>query len=159
MVSMTGRLQAVAMAIALLVGSVAAASVAAQDATPASGTGEQSQFFVQADYDEQLAQREIAPEGPADQPWIQAIAPEYVDTAQYTKPAPWKVCFSNAGVNNPWRVVGWTTMQEEVKLHPEITDFVAIDAEGRDEKQITDIADLLTQGCSVLIVSPTRPPR
>jgi ribose transport system substrate-binding protein len=142
------------MAIALLVGSVAAAGVAAQDATPGAGTGEQSQFFVQADYEEQIAQRGVEPEGPADQPWIQAINPEYVDTAQYTKAAPWKVCFSNAGVNNPWRVVGWTTMQAEVELHPEIGEFVAIDAEGRDEKQITDIADLLTQGCSVLIVSP-----
>ncbi len=24
-----------------------------------------------------------------------------VDTAQYKKEAPWTVCFSNAGVNNP----------------------------------------------------------
>ncbi len=52
MVKVTGRLQAAAMAIALLVGSVAAAGVAAQDATPGAGTGEQSPFFVQADYEE-----------------------------------------------------------------------------------------------------------
>ena len=30
----------------------------------------------------------------------------------------YKVCFSNAGVNNPWRVVGWTTMQAEVEMQP-----------------------------------------
>jgi ribose transport system substrate-binding protein len=122
----------------------------AQDATPTSD----SPFFVQEDFERQLAQRTITPEGPADQPWIQAIEPEYVDTTEYATDAPWKLCFSNASVNNPWRVTGFTTMQEEVKLHPEIGEFVVVDAEADDNKQISDISDLLGQGCSALIVSP-----
>ena len=61
---------------------------------------------------------------------MQALEPEYVDTSEYATEPPYKVCFSNAGVNNPWRVVGWTTMQAEVELHPEIAEFVHVDAEG-----------------------------
>ncbi len=57
-------------------------------------------------------------------------------------------------MNNPWRVVGYTTMQAEVELHPEIGEFTHVDAEGSDEKQISDIQDLLGQDCSILIVSP-----
>ena len=151
-----GRFRALAATFALFVGAVVGglpASMLAQDATPP-GTGEQSEFFVQADFERQLAQRDVEPVGPADQPWIQAIEPEYVDTAQYAKEGPYHICFSNAGVNNPWRVVGWTTMQAEVELHPEIAEFTHVDAGGDDTTQIADIQDLLGQDCSALIVSP-----
>jgi ribose transport system substrate-binding protein len=78
-----------------------------------------------------------------------------VDTGQYAKPGPWTVCFSNAGVNNPWRVVGYTTMQAQVDLQPNIGRFIHIDAEGDDNKQISDINGLLASGdCDLLIVSP-----
>jgi ribose transport system substrate-binding protein len=147
------RFRALATATALLVAVITGGGLtAAQDSTPA--TGPQSEFFVQEDFEEQLRLRDVEPEGPADQPWVQALEPENVDTSEYAKEAPYKVCFSNAGVNNPWRVVGWTTMQAEVEQHPEITEFVHVDAEGSDEKQITDIQDLLGQNCSILIVSP-----
>ncbi len=117
-------------------------------------TGEQSKFFVQADYDAQLAMRTQSAEGPADKPWEQAIAPEMVDTAKYKKDGPYNLCFSNAAVNNPWRQVGWKTMQAEVALHKEIKKFTALDAEGKDDKQISDIAELVGKGCDALIVSP-----
>jgi ribose transport system substrate-binding protein len=119
-------------------------------------TGEQSEFFVQEDYDRQLAQREIEPEGPAEKPWEQMIEPEMVDTAEYKakKASGWNLCFSNAAVDNPWRQVGWTTMQQEVKLHKEIADFTAVDAEAKDDKQISDIEDLAGSNCDALIVSP-----
>jgi ribose transport system substrate-binding protein len=119
-------------------------------------TGEQSEFFVQADYDKQLAQRDIEPEGPADKPWEQMIEPEMVDTSEYKakKASGWNLCFSNAAVNNPWRQVGWTTMQEEVKLHKEIANFKAVDAEAKDDKQISDIEELAGGNCDALIVSP-----
>ncbi|NUT41606.1 MAG: substrate-binding domain-containing protein [Thermoactinospora sp.] len=129
-----------------------AAVPSASDA--AAGTGEQSKFFVQADYDAQLAMRQQTPEGPADKPWEQAIAPQPGDTAQYKKDGPYHLCFSNAAVNNPWRQVGWKTMQAEVKLHKEITEFTALDAEGKDDKQISDIAELQGKGCDALIISP-----
>ncbi len=146
-------IRALAAAAALIAGVVAGSGLtAAQDSTPA--TGPQSEFFVQEEFEEQLRLRDVEPEGPADEPWAQALEPEFVDTSEYATEGPYKICFSNAGVNNPWRVVGWTTMQAEVDLHPEIAELVHVDAEGSDEKQIADIQDLLGQDCSLLIVSP-----
>ena len=147
------RFRALLTTLALVVGVVAGGGLtAAQDSTPA--TGPQSEFFVQEEFEEQLRLRDVEPEGPADQPWMQALEPEMVDTSEYATEGPYKLCFSNAGVNNPWRVVGWTTMQAEVDLHEEIEEFVHVDAEGSDEKQIADIQDLLGQDCDLLIVSP-----
>src|SRR5260370_5266258 len=121
----------------------------------ASGTGQQSQFFVQADYERQQAQRKVTPEGPADQPWLQAIQPTYVDTTNDKKARPWQICFSNADVGNPWRVVGWTTMQAEVGVQgTKIKQFTYVDATGKDEKQISDMADLATKDCDAIIVAP-----
>jgi ribose transport system substrate-binding protein len=129
---------------------------AAQEETQ-SNTGEQSEFFVQEDFDRQLAQREATPEGPEDKPWEQAIEPEMVDTAEFKsdKSSGYNVCFSNAAVDNPWRQVGWKTMQQEVKLHDEIGKFTSVDAEAKDDRQISDIDSMTSGGkCDVLIVSP-----
>ena len=119
-------------------------------------TGEQSEFFVQADYDKQLKQRDIEPEGDPSKPWEQMIEPEMIPTDKFKakKASGWNLCFSNAAVNNPWRQVGWTTMQEEVKLHKEIANFKAVDAEAKDDKQISDIEELAGGNCDALIVSP-----
>jgi ribose transport system substrate-binding protein len=119
-------------------------------------TGEQSEFFVQEDYEEQLEQRTKTPEGHEDKPWEQAIEPEMVDTSEYKAKSAsgWNLCFSNAAVDNPWRQVGWKTMQAEVKLHKEIANFRAIDAEAKDDKQISDIEELAGGNCDALIVSP-----
>jgi ribose transport system substrate-binding protein len=115
----------------------------------------QNEFFDPDQLAFQLAAMEMTAEGPEGQPWIQAIQPEYVDTSEFAKEGPYTVCFSNAGVNNPWRVVGYTTMQAEVDLHPEIGRFIHVDAEGSDNKQISDINGLLASGdCDILIVSP-----
>ena len=123
---------------------------------PQGDTGPVSEFFVQEDYDRQLAQRDIEPEGDPATPWEQMIEPEMVDTTEFKAKGSggWNVCFSNAAVNNPWRQVGWTTMQEEVKLHDEVANFKAVDAEAKDDKQISDIEDLAGGNCDALIVSP-----
>jgi ribose transport system substrate-binding protein len=122
-----------------------------------SQTGEQSEFFVQEDYDKQLAQRSIEPEGDPSTPWTQAIEPEMVDTSDYKakQSSDWNICFSNAANDNPWRQTGFKTMQEEVKLHDEIGKFTVLDAEAKDDKQISDI-ESMTAGnkCDALIVSP-----
>ncbi len=103
----------------------------------------------------QKAMLESTPNGSADTPWLQYYGDTMADTSAYKKDGPYTVCFSNAGVNNPWRVVGWTTMQAEVDLHDNIKDFIVTDAEGSDDKQIADIDDLLAGGnCDALIVSP-----
>ena len=123
---------------------------------PQGDTGPVSEFFVQEDYDTQLAQRDIEPEGDPATPWLQMIEPEMVDTTEYKakKPSGWNLCFSNAAVDNPWRQVGWNTMQHEVKLHDEIANFKAVDAEASDDKQISDIEELANGNCDALIVSP-----
>ncbi|GIG87768.1 ABC transporter substrate-binding protein [Plantactinospora endophytica] len=124
-------------------------------ATADAGTGVQSKFFVQADYDREIALLGATATGPADRPWEQVLDPRPVDTAKYKKPGPYKVCFSNAALNNPWRQVGFKTMQAEVEAQRAlIKEFVHVDAEGKDPKQITDINDLLGKGCDALIVSP-----
>ncbi len=93
--------------------------------------------------------------GAADTPWLQHYGDVMADTSAFKKDGPHTICFSNAGVNNPWRVVGWNTMQAEVEQHDNIADFVVTDAEGSDDKQIADIEDLLAGGtCDALIVSP-----
>jgi ribose transport system substrate-binding protein len=82
--------------------------------TAGTGTGEQSKFFVQADYESELAMLEATATGPADKPWEQALNPSMVETTSFRKAGPHKICFSNAGLNNPWRQVGFKTMQAEV---------------------------------------------
>ncbi|MEE9455391.1 MAG: substrate-binding domain-containing protein [Paracoccaceae bacterium] len=96
------------------------------------------------------------PNGSADTPWLQHYGTDMVDTSAYAQDGAATICFSNAGVNNPWRVVGWETMQAEVDLQGDrIAEFIVTDAEGSDDKQISDIDDLLAGGkCDVLIVSP-----
>ncbi|MFO7662702.1 MAG: ABC transporter substrate-binding protein [Chloroflexota bacterium] len=114
-----------------------------------------NEFFSQEDLDNSIRLIDVEPEGPEGQPWLQYLEPNFVDTSEYAKEGPYTFCFSNAGVNNPWRVVGYNTMQAEVDLHPEIEQWIHVDAEGNDAKQISDIQDLVASGnCDVLIVSP-----
>jgi ribose transport system substrate-binding protein len=130
-------------------------SGAEEESAPDIQGGTESEFFSQEEMDAQLAMRDAEAEGPADRPWEQAIEPEYVDTAEFAQPGGgWKVCFSNAATDNPWRQVGFKTMQAEVELHPEIADFEVLDAEAADDKQISDIESLTSAGCDALIVSP-----
>ncbi|SDT39942.1 substrate-binding domain-containing protein [Jiangella sp. DSM 45060] len=116
------------------------------------------EFFVRADYDRQLAQRDIAPEGDPATPWLQAIEPEYVDTAQYAQDGN-TLCFSNASVSNPWRVTGWITMQQQVEVLQQqglIGEFRVSDAADDDNKQISDIQAFIDAGdCNAIIISPS----
>ncbi|MDQ0945540.1 ABC transporter substrate-binding protein [Streptomyces sp. V1I1] len=120
-----------------------------------SGNGAQSKFFQQAEYDRQLALVKQTPEGPADRPWEQMLSPQLTDTAKYRKQGQGiHLCFSNAGVFNPWRQVGLKNMKAEVGLHKEISRFTVLDAQGKDDKQISDIQELAGRDCDALIVSP-----
>src|SRR5918996_1089013 len=152
--------------VLLAVGLVAFGLAACGDDDDDGGDGETASFtpehnpdfFDRQEMEGELAQRDIEPEdfGAGDDPWVQAIEPELVDTSEYEKPGPWNICFSNAAVDNPWRVVGWQTMQAQVEaLGNDIADFNAVDAEASDDKQISDIQSL-TRGdqCDALIVSP-----
>ncbi|OLE27675.1 MAG: ABC transporter substrate-binding protein [Actinobacteria bacterium 13_1_20CM_3_71_11] len=124
-------------------------------ASPSASDTPPSKFFNQADFDLQLSQRRLAPQGDPNTPWLEMIQPSMVDTSRFAKPGKkWHLCFSNAGVGNPWRVNGLTTMKAEGKLHPEISEFTVADANSTDDKQVADINDLLTKNCDALIVSP-----
>ncbi len=116
---------------------------------------QQLNFDDPAEFAKQREQLTAKANGPEGEPWVQYYGDAMVDTAKYKKDGPYTICFSNAGVNNAWRVTGWTNMQAEVKLHPEIKELIHVDAEGSDDKQIADIDDLIAGGkCSILIVSP-----
>ena len=111
---------------------------------------------VDKEFQEQTRMMSATPDGPADQPWLQHIGGAMADTTKFKKKGPYTLCFSNASVNNPWRVVGWNTMQAEVELHKaDVKGFEYTDAQGKDEKQISDIRSLVNSGkCDALIVSP-----
>ena len=113
-------------------------------------------FNNQKDFDYAKKLLTMKPQGPEGKPWEQNLGGKEVDTAKYKKPGPYNICFSNAGVDNPWRVVGWTDMQAQVDmLKPDIKSFTAADAEGKDDKQISDINSFVSSGkCDILIVSP-----
>jgi ribose transport system substrate-binding protein len=131
---------------------------AATEAPKKSNTGENSaEFFNQEEMDLQLAQRSVTPEGPADRPWEQYIEPKMRDTADFKsdKSSGWNICFSNAGNNNPWRQNGLKTMQAAAKANSDIKKFTVVDAEGKDDKQISDLESLTSGGkCDALIIAP-----
>ncbi|MGJ7442622.1 substrate-binding domain-containing protein [Aquipuribacter sp. MA13-6] len=128
------------------------------DAAGGDGPAE-GEFFVQADFDAELAQRDVEPEGDAATPWLQAIEPEMVDTAEFAAEGPQDICFSNASVSNPWRVTGFITMQEQVALYQEeglIGEFRVADAADDDNQQISDIQSFVDAGdCGAIIISPS----
>jgi ribose transport system substrate-binding protein len=156
--TLLARTGVVAAALLLLAACSSTKTPGAQPGTSGSAgsTADSSQpkFFNQAEFDRQMAERTATPQGDPATPWLQMINPSLVDTSKFKKNAPWKICFSNAGVGNPWRVAGLATIKAEAALHPEIGSFTVVDAESKDDKQIADISDLLTKGCDALIISP-----
>jgi ribose transport system substrate-binding protein len=117
------------------------------------------QFFTIEGFNESLELMEADPINPEQPIYLQSLIDNKLDTSEFQKDPPYNICFSNAGVNNPWRVTGYVTMREQVEdLRAEglINNFIHVDADGNDAKQIADIEDLLaTPGkCDLLIVSP-----
>src|SRR5437773_4807862 len=154
--AVTALLAAVALAAAACSSTKTTTGGGTPSGAPSSAAGQSNnKFFVQADFDRQMAQRNVTPQGDPATPWLQMIQPSMVDTSKYAKPGKkWHVCFSNAGVGNPWRVTGLTTMKAEARLHPEIGEFTVLDAESKDDKQISDLADLQTKKCDAIVVTP-----
>ena len=123
------------------------------------------QFFNDADYATNKELMTKAPINPNDPIYLQYLVENPTDISKYPqyaefakKAAPYNICFSNAGVNNPWRVTGYVTMREQVEmLRAEglVKNFYHLDAAGDDAKQIADIQDIInTPGkCDILIVA------
>ncbi len=123
------------------------------------------QFWSEDEYNKQkdlMTKTALNPNDPIylqyleESPTTIADYPQYADFA--SKAPPYNVCFSNAGVNNPWRVVGYIDIREQVEqLRTEglVKNFYHLDAQGDDAKQIADIQDIInTPGkCDILIVA------
>ncbi|MCM3661278.1 substrate-binding domain-containing protein [Georgenia satyanarayanai] len=132
----------------------------AGDGTGDEGGTPEGEFFVRADYERELAQRDMEPEGDPATPWLQMIEPiEMVDTSEFAADGAQTLCFSNASISNPWRVTGWTTMQQQVEVLQEegvIGEFRVADAGDDDNKQISDIQSFISDGdCGAIIISPS----
>ncbi len=124
-----------------------------------------AQFFTDADYDKSVEYMKKAPLNPNDPIYLQYLEENPTDISKYSqyasfagKQPPYNICFSNAGVNNPWRVTGYVTMREQVEqLRADglVKNFYHLDAQGDDAKQIADIQDIInTPGkCDALIVA------
>lgn len=121
---------------------------------------EESEFFVRADYERELSHMEMEPEGDPSEPWLQMIdVQEMVDTSKFAVDGPQDLCFSNASVGNPWRVTGFITMEEQVKVLQEegvIGEFRVADAADDDNQQISDIQSFISDGdCGAIVISPS----
>lgn len=136
----------------------------AGSATPSAGASASAsgpaatEWFDQAVYDEQFAQRSVTPEGPADKPYLQHINAEMVSTEKYKSAGAKKACFANASISNPWRQTGWITMNEQLKALKDsgaISEMETRDAKDSDDTQIADIDYFINEGdCDVFIISP-----
>ncbi|WP_051094394.1 substrate-binding domain-containing protein [Kaistia granuli] len=131
--------------------------LAATLAVAFSTTAYAQEFNDPAEFKKQRELLSTKAEGPEGKPWEQHLGGGMVDTAKFKKDGPHTICFSNAGVFNPWRVVGLNNMKGEAELQKaRIKELIVLDGEGKDDKQISDIQSLLDGGkCDVLIVSPT----
>lgn len=128
--------------------------------TPPSDGGDTDsvEWFDQALFDKQLEEIGTTPEGPADQPYLQHINAEMIDTSEFASEGAKKVCFANASISNPWRQTGWITMNEQLKVLQEsgaISEMETRDAQDSDDTQIADIDYFIEEGnCDAFIISP-----
>ena len=115
-------------------------------------------WFDQALFDKQYAERGVTPEGPADKVYLQHINAKMVDTSEFASEGPKKACFANASISNPWRQTGWITMNEQLKAlqaDGSISEMETRDAGDSDDTQTADIDYFISEGnCDVFLISP-----
>nr|WP_314843991.1 substrate-binding domain-containing protein [uncultured Microbacterium sp.] len=133
-------------------------SVAPAESDSPDESAETTEWFDQDLYDKQFAERGVEPQGPADEPYLQHINAEMVDTSSFASTGAKKACFANASISNPWRQTGWITMNEQLKaLQGEgaISEMETRDAQDSDDTQIADIDYFISEGnCDVFLISP-----
>ncbi|WP_420808240.1 substrate-binding domain-containing protein [Arthrobacter ruber] len=140
----------------------AAEGTASSETTETTGAAQPSEdsteWFDQAVYDEQDAQRSATFEGDPEQPYLQYIDGEMKDTSAFASTGPKKACFSNASISNPWRQTGWITMNQQLQVLQEagvISEMETRDAQDDDNTQIADIDYFIAEGnCDAFIISP-----
>jgi ribose transport system substrate-binding protein len=146
-----------ALALIALAGCTTDPNVAAPS-EDAGATEEAVEWFDQAQYDKQYAERTVVPEGPEGQPWLQYINAEMTDTSAYAATGAKKGCFANASISNPWRQTGWITMNQQLKVLQDagvISEMETRDAQDSDDTQIADIDYFIDEGnCDFFVISP-----
>lgn len=133
-------------------------SVAPAESENPEESAETTEWFDQELFDKQFEERGVEPQGPADEPYLQHINAEMVDTSEFASDGPKKACFANASISNPWRQTGWITMNEQLKSLQEagaISEMETRDAQDSDDTQIADIDYFIAEGgCDVFLISP-----
>ncbi|PRA79096.1 substrate-binding domain-containing protein [Microbacterium sp. MYb66] len=133
-------------------------SVAPAESENPDETAETTEWFDQELFDKQNEERGVDPQGPADEPYLQHINAEMVDTSEFASEGAKKACFANASISNPWRQTGWITMNEQLKALQEagaISEMETRDAQDSDDTQIADIDYFISEGnCDVFLISP-----
>lgn len=78
-----------------------------------------------------------------------------VDGSKYKKPGPYRVGLSNGFSGNAWRKMMMATLELEVKTRPdEISEYIVVDGQGDDAKQVNDIESLISQEVDILLIDP-----
>lgn len=81
-----------------------------------------------------------------------------VEAGAFQKDGPWTIAMSHFGVNaNTWTVQTAHEAQGVADADPRIENFIMLDANFDQAKQVADIEDLIAQKPDVLIVMPVTP--
>ena len=119
---------------------------------------EANEWFDQALFDKQDAERDVVPGGPGGRALPAVHQRRDGRHGEFASPGPKKACFANASISNPWRQTGWITMNEQLKVLQEsgaISEMETRDAQDSDDTQIADIDYFINEGnCDVFIISP-----
>ncbi|KQO96875.1 substrate-binding domain-containing protein [Leifsonia sp. Leaf264] len=147
-----------ALALLTLAGCTTDPSVTAPSDDAAATEEAEVEWFDQALFDKQDAERGVVPEGPDGKPYLQYINAEMVDTGEFASEGAKKGCFANASISNPWRQTGWITMNEQLKVLQDagaISELETRDAQDSDDTQIADIDYFINEAnCDFFVISP-----
>ena len=82
---------------------------------------------------------------------------EYTDTSKFKKAGPYVIGFSNASVDNTWRLAQLHAIQNAAAKHKDlIKQLIITDANNNPSKQVSDVEDLLQRGVDILLVSASK---
>ncbi len=82
---------------------------------------------------------------------------QYADTSKYKKAPPYVIGFSNAAIDNTWRLAELQSIEAAAAKHKDvIKKLIITDANNSASKQVSDVEDLLQRGVDILLISPSK---
>lgn len=129
----------------------AAASSAPADASAEPASGEESSDALATAWADDWAKAGLTNPGltPTDAGIVQ------VDTAQYKKEGPYTVGFASQGPTNSWATIYDETLKARAAELGVAIEYAG--ADGKEDKQVNDINDLIAKDIDALIVTPMGP--